>query len=146
MFLVLLMLNLFLTANSYFDNEIDLNCKGKKYGNVTLTAYFPDYNDEDHARGYLDKNGKNLRTLQDYLDNRAQFVTLAMDDQLGLDYGTRVCIPELNQHFGHRIILQVRDSSSDLSGSGYQRADICVRSEIDSYDITVNRKVTLVFV
>lgn len=80
------------------------------------------------------------------MDNRAQFVTLAMDDQLGLDYGTRVCIPELNQHFGHRIILQVRDSSSDLSGSGYQRADICVRSEIDSYDITVNRKVTLVFV
>lgn len=91
------MLNLFLTANSYFDNggalfncqyvvllivnlwflEIDLNCKGKKYGNVTLTAYFPDYNDEDHARGYLDKNGKNLRTLQVGLEKEISFCLLS---------------------------------------------------------------------
>ncbi|KAJ8942799.1 hypothetical protein NQ318_013014 [Aromia moschata] len=49
-------------------------------------------------------------------------------------------------HYGHRIILEVRDSSFDLSGSGYTRADICVRSEIDSYDVHVNRIVTLVFI
>lgn len=68
-----------------------------------------------------------------------------MDDTLKLPYGTKVCIPQLNQHFGHRIILEIRDTSADLSGHGYKRADICVRSEIDSYDVTVNRKVTLVF-
>lgn len=80
------------------------------------------------------------------MDNRSDFVTLAMDESLGIPYGTKICIPELNQHFGHRIKLEVRDSSSDLSGTGYARADICVRSEIDSYDVTINRLVTLVFV
>lgn len=67
-----------------------------------------------------------------------------MDNRIGIPYGTTVCIPELNEHFGHKIKLQVRDSSSDLDGMGYRRADICVRSEMDSYDLTVNRKVTLV--
>lgn len=75
-----------------------------------------------------------------------KFVTLSMDEKLGLVYGTKVCIPELNQHFGHRILLEVRDSSSDLYGSGYKRAEVCVRSEIDSYDVSVNRKVTMYFV
>lgn len=69
-----------------------------------------------------------------------------MDEKLKIKFGTKVCIPELNKHFGHRIILEVRDYSSDLEGSGFKRADICVRSEIDSYDVTVNRQVTLVFV
>lgn len=68
-----------------------------------------------------------------------------MDENLGIPYGSPVCIPELNEHFGHRIRLQVRDSSSDLYRKGYKRADICVRSEMDSYDVTVNRKITLVF-
>ncbi|KAJ3658748.1 hypothetical protein Zmor_010469 [Zophobas morio] len=146
MYLILFVLfNLILSINTLFDNEINLECKGKNIRNVTLTAYYPDYNDDEHDSGYLDIKGKNLRTLQDYLDNRADFVTLAMDENLDIPYGTRTCIPELNLHFGHRIILEVRDSSSDLKGSGYKRADICVRSEIDSYDITVNKRVTLVF-
>lgn len=68
-----------------------------------------------------------------------------MDPDLEIPYKTSVCIPELNRHFGHRIRIQVRDSSSDLQGTGYTRADICVRSEIDSYDIHVNRQVTLIF-
>ncbi|XP_044254948.1 uncharacterized protein LOC123005327 [Tribolium madens] len=140
-FLVLIFL--FGVTNGHFDNEINLECRGTKFENVTLTAYYPDFNNDE---GFLDKKGENLSTLQDYLDNRAEFVTLAMDEGLKLPYGTKVCIPELNQHFGHRIILQVRDTSSDLRGSGYKRADVCVRSEIDSYDVTVNRQVTLVFV
>lgn len=37
---------------------------GKKYYNVTLTAYYPDYDDEDKEKGYLDKDGQNLQTLQ----------------------------------------------------------------------------------
>lgn len=69
-----------------------------------------------------------------------------MDEKLGIPYGTKVCIPELNKHFGHRIRLEVKDSSYDLFEQGYARADICVRTEIDSYDRTVNREVTLVFV
>lgn len=68
-----------------------------------------------------------------------------MDEKLQIPYGTNVCIPQLNQHFGHRIRIQVRDTSSDLTGTGYTRADICVRSETDSYDIILNEVVTLVF-
>lgn len=68
-----------------------------------------------------------------------------MDKNLNIPYGTPVCIPELNQHFGHRIRIQVRDTSSDLTDTGYSRADICVRSESDSYDVNFNRNVKLVF-
>lgn len=68
-----------------------------------------------------------------------------MDKMLNIPYGTSVCIPELNQHFGHRIRIQVRDTSTDLMGTGYSRADICVRSETDSYDINLNKLVKLVF-
>ncbi|KAL1506018.1 hypothetical protein ABEB36_005455 [Hypothenemus hampei] len=133
-------------CKALFDDELDLTCKGKTFRNVTLTAYFPDYTDSDHEFGYQDKRGRKLRTLQDYLDDRAEFVTLSMDDHLGIPYGTQVCIPELNKHFGHKILLEVRDSSYDLLGRGYSRADICVRTEIDSYDLNVNKFVTLVFV
>ncbi|GJQ71266.1 hypothetical protein Trydic_g11005 [Trypoxylus dichotomus] len=107
-----------------FDNEINLECRGRSYKNVTLTAYFPSY-DEDYEEGLLDMNGQPLRTLQDFLDDRNQYVTLAMDKKLRIPYGTPVCIPELNQHFGHRIRIQVRDTSSELTGTGFSRADIC---------------------
>lgn len=41
-----------------------MKCKGKTYKNVTLTAYYPDYANEDQEFGYMDKRGKKLRTLQ----------------------------------------------------------------------------------
>ncbi|KRT78150.1 hypothetical protein AMK59_8101, partial [Oryctes borbonicus] len=129
---------------AFFDNEINLECRGKSYKNVTLTAYFPSY-DEDYEDGLLDMKGVPLRTLQDFLDDRNQYVTLAMDKKLRIPYGSPICIPELNQHFGHRIRIQVRDTSSELTGTGYSRADICVRSETDSYDKNFNKHVTLVF-
>lgn len=68
-----------------------------------------------------------------------------MDDNLKIPYGTKICIPELNEHFGHRILLEVRDTSYELTGSNFSRVEICVRSETDSYDKIVNRLVTLVF-
>lgn len=148
--------------------EINLECFGAVFKNATLTAYYPDFDDEDIKRAYLDENGNKLMTLQvtlqiktiilfrvrafiyicilqDYMDDRNNYVTLAMDDTLQIPYGTPVCIPELNLHFGHRLRIEVRDTSSDLRGLGFKRADICVRSEIDSYDVNVNRRVTLVF-
>lgn len=83
--------------------------------------------------------------FKDFLDDRTEFVTLAMDETLRVPYGTIVCIPELNKHFGRRIKFEVRDSGSHLRGKKYRRADICVRDEADSYDRAVNRLVTLVF-
>ncbi|KAJ8965695.1 hypothetical protein NQ317_009897 [Molorchus minor] len=134
---------------SFYDNEITLKCRGRTYENVSLTAYYPDYNDQDSGLGYQDKKRKratNFTGDYDFVDGRAEFVTLAMDPKLEIPYGSKICIPELNNHYGHRILLEVRDSSIDLYGGGYSRAEICVRSEIDSYDKHVNRIVNLVFV
>ncbi|XP_045479493.1 uncharacterized protein LOC123684320 [Harmonia axyridis] len=131
------------SSSSLFDNELNLKCTGRKFENVSLTAYYPDYDDEDNQKGYQDSKGHKLRTLQDYIDDRTNYVTLAMDETLNIPYGTKACIPELNQHFGHRVIFEVRDTSSDSKGSRYKRAEICVRTEIDSYDISVNRMATL---
>lgn len=43
--------------------EINLDCQGRTYKNVTLTAYFPSY-DEDFDGGLRDMQGQLLKTLQ----------------------------------------------------------------------------------
>lgn len=45
-------------------SEISLQCHGTTYKNVSLTAYFPDYTNQDHEEGYHDEKGEMLRTLQ----------------------------------------------------------------------------------
>lgn len=47
--------------------EKDLECKGKTYENVSLTAYFPDYDGEELEDSIYDKRGKKLKTLQVFL-------------------------------------------------------------------------------
>ncbi|KAB0795473.1 hypothetical protein PPYR_12312 [Photinus pyralis] len=117
-------------------------CTGKSYRNVSLAAYFAANSEADTL---CDIKGKKLRSLQDYLDDRSDFVTLAMDEKLGLPYGTKVCIPEFDTHYRQHVKFEVRDQGTNLKGMGYKRADVFVRSEMDSYDTTVNNKVTLVF-
>lgn len=67
-----------------------------------------------------------------------------MDRSLNLPYGTQLCIPELNQHYRRRINVVVRDTNTGLDGSGTSRVEICVRSESDSYDLAVNRPISLI--
>ncbi|KAL2711958.1 hypothetical protein V1478_018193, partial [Vespula squamosa] len=124
-------------------NRTDFKCSGRSYYNVTLTAYYPDYTSDDEI-DYLDIKGKKLKTLQDYIDGRETYVSASMD-MIGTDlkYGSNLCIPELNEHFGRRIPLQVRDFDSNIKGRKFTRVDICVRTDIDSYDKAVNRLVTL---
>ncbi|XP_014228480.1 uncharacterized protein LOC106653521 isoform X2 [Trichogramma pretiosum] len=142
--LILSLSIVFLLCRASFSDAIrpDLSCVGRPHANVTLTAYYPDFMSEDES-DYLDSRGKKLRTLQEFLDGRASFVTVAMDEVFRLKYGSVVCIPELNEHFGKMIPLQVRDHGPNLIGKGFSRLDICVRSEADSYDTAVNRMVTL---
>ncbi|XP_014205184.1 uncharacterized protein LOC106637068 [Copidosoma floridanum] len=120
----------------------DLSCYGRAHHNATLAAYYPDF-DSEFESDYLDAKGKKLRTLQDFIDGRAEFVTVAMDNVPKLKYGEKVCVPELNEHFGRVINLQIRDYNMDLQGKGYTRLDICVRTEADSYDYAVNRPITM---
>lgn len=114
------------------------------HGPITLTAYHPLF-DSDRKRDYLDAQNRKLYTLQEYLDNRAPYVTVGMDPDLKLPYGKEACIPELNRHFRRAVRLQVRDTHEDLRGGGFRRVDICVRTQEDSYDDIVNLlQVTLV--
>lgn len=73
---------------------------------MTLTAYYPVF-DSDNESDYLDVKMKKLRTLQDFLDGRTEFVTVSMDLDSGIPYGTKLCIPELNAKFLRQIPLQV---------------------------------------
>ncbi|KAJ8682811.1 hypothetical protein QAD02_018603 [Eretmocerus hayati] len=120
----------------------DLACFGRAHHNVTLTAYYPDFS-SDNESDFSDSMGKKLRTLQDFLDGRGEYVTVAMDDMPNLPYGSIICVPELNEHFGRAIPLQVRDYGVNVARMGYSRLDVCVRSEADSYDNAVNRLVTV---
>ncbi|XP_052901016.1 uncharacterized protein LOC128307293 [Anopheles moucheti] len=131
--------------HNYIFDASELDCPGNEtHGPITLTAYHPLF-DSDRKRDYLDAQNRKLYTLQEYLDNRAPYVTVGMDPDLRLPYGKEACIPELNRHFRRAVRLQVRDTHEDLRGGGYRRVDICVRTQEDSYDDVVNLlQVTLV--
>ncbi|XP_034950991.1 uncharacterized protein [Chelonus insularis] len=126
----------FIKASDY------INCTGCPYHNVSLAAYYPDYS-SDNSLDYLDMRGKKLNTLQDFIDGREAYVTAAMDLIPDVPYGTKICSPELNEHFGMHIPIQVRDYNNDLKGNGFSRLDLCVRSESDSYDVAVNKIITI---
>ncbi|XP_048267269.1 uncharacterized protein LOC105666395 isoform X2 [Bombus terrestris] len=124
----------------------ELSCSGRAYYNVTLAAYYPVF-DSDNEFDYLDARTRKLRNLQDYLDDRAEFVTVSMDLDSGIPYGTKLCIPELNEKFLRPIPLQARDKSryDDVGKNSpdFSHVDICVRTEQDTYDNSVNGIVTL---
>ncbi|PBC31637.1 hypothetical protein APICC_05755 [Apis cerana cerana] len=127
-------------------SKTDLECTGRVHYNVTLTAYYPVF-DSDNESDYLDVKMKKLRTLQDFLDGRTEFVTVSMDLDSGIPYGTKLCIPELNAKFLRQIPLQARDRShyNDVKTNSpdFSHIDICVRTEEDTYDNSVNGIVTL---
>ncbi|XP_043258706.1 uncharacterized protein LOC122400961 [Colletes gigas] len=127
-------------------NRSDFNCSGRAYHNVFMTAYYPDYSSDDEF-DYLDARMKKLRNLQDFLDGRTEFVTVSMDLDSGIPYGTKLCIPELNAKFNRQIPLQARDKSQygdvETKSPDFSHVDICVRTEEDTYDNSVNGLVTL---
>ncbi|KAG6800338.1 hypothetical protein HZU73_04334 [Apis mellifera caucasica] len=143
-FTVLLLSSIF--ASEKCLSKTDLECTGRVHYNVTLTAYYPVF-DSDNESDYLDVKMKKLRTLQDFLDGRTEFVTVSMDLDSGIPYGTKLCIPELNAKFLRQIPLQARDRShyNDVKTNSpdFSHVDICVRTEEDTYDNSVNGIVTL---
>ncbi|XP_076180868.1 uncharacterized protein LOC143153477 isoform X2 [Ptiloglossa arizonensis] len=111
-----------------------------------MAAYYPDFS-SDNEFDYLDAKTKKLRNLQDFLDGRGEFVTVSMDLDSGIPYGTKLCIPELNVKFNRNIPLQARDKScyGDVKtrSPNFSHVDICVRTEQDTYDHSVNGLVTI---
>ncbi|XP_070169167.1 uncharacterized protein [Polyergus mexicanus] len=118
---------------------------GHTFHNVSLSAYYPVFGTND-KRNHLDDRGKMLNTLQDYLDGRTRYVTVAGNLRSGIPYGTRICIEKLNERFGKQIFLQIRDQidyENDDIANDFARLEICVRTEEDTYDTYVNDVVTI---
>ena len=102
------------------------------------TSYYPDSSPLEG--GFKDRRGKPLHTLQDYVEGKAPYVSVAMD-QDAFSYGTRLRIPAIEKNFKVPVIeFRVVDTGGafDLAGRGLERMDICTRSLKHSVQAIVN--------
>jgi len=88
--------------------------------------------------GHFDRKGKRLRTLQDFIDGRASYVSVAMDASI-LPYGSKICIPSLNAEYGKAIPFRVVDTGGAFRKKGTSRIDICTRTRKDAHAKGVNK-------
>lgn len=105
------------------------------------TGYYP--HNSRMEGGFLDRRGKPLHTLQDYLAGRAPYVSVAMDKN-AFPYGTKLRIPELEAKYGRQIEFRVVDTGGAFRGRGTSRIDICTANRRASLDPTINGPLTLV--
>lgn len=128
------------TAN--FSNTGPTNYTGTQ-ARARGTGYYP--HNSRMEGGYLDMKGKKLHTLQDFLEGRAPYVSVAMDNKAGIKYGQPLRIAELEQKYGRQIPFRVVDTGGAFKGKGTSRIDICTRDRRASLDPTVNGPLTLQF-
>lgn len=115
-------------------------CAGKVF-RTRATGYYPAA--DRMEGGHVDRRGKKLRTLQDFVDGRATYVSVAMDSR-ALPYGRAICIPALNESYGKAIDFRVVDTGGAFKNKGTTRLDICTRSRSDAFKKNVNRKLEIV--
>jgi len=103
---------------------------GKKYRTVT-TLYTTE--NTPIEGGPKDRCGRNLNTLDDYMNWKANEVSVAMD-RLALPYGTLIRIPEIEKRLkvSEPIPFKVVDTGSAFIGKGFARMDICVGHNQDT--------------
>lgn len=99
------------------------------------TGYYPANNSMEG--GFLDCKGAKLRTLQQFLAGRAEYVSVAMDSK-AFAYGQRLRIKELEQKYGKAIVFRVVDTGGAFRGRGRARIDVCVANRSASLDSTIN--------
>ena len=107
------------------------------------TGYYPD--DSPMEGGFVDRQGARLRTLQDYLAGRAEYVSVAMDTS-AFRYGQKLRIKEFEARYGRNIEFRVVDTGGAFQGRGRSRIDICVKNASASVDATVNSMLTIAVV
>ncbi len=107
------------------------------------TGYYPANNAMEG--GFNDRRGNRLYTLQDYLAGRAPYVSVAMDKNMKIPYGTKLRIKELEQKYGRPIEFRVVDTGGAFTGRGTGRIDICTANAAASRDATINGPLTLDF-
>lgn len=113
---------------------------GQRYA-ARGTGYYPDSSAMEG--GYVDRKGKPLCTLQDFLAGRAPYVSVAMDST-AFPYGTKLRIPELEAKYGRAIEFRVVDTGGAFRGKGTSRIDICTENRRASVDATINGPLTLI--
>jgi len=118
---------------------------GRVVGHARGTGYYPANNQMEG--GFVDKQDTPLRTLQDFLDGRANYVSIALDKNLyrsgAISYGDRFRIPELEAKYGRPIEFRAVDTGGRFTNRGFGRVDICTRSRAHSEDPTINGSLTL---
>lgn len=143
---------------------------GQTLGVAKGTGYYP--HNSKLEGGYNDMRGKPLRTLQDFLAGKAEYVSIALDEDLyahiiearrakylktkdpalkkyltlepKIKYGDTFRIPELEQKYGRQIVFKAVDTGGAFKNKGFSRVDIATGGYRHSLDKTVNGKLTLV--
>lgn len=117
------------------------------------TAYYPFDQDADlEMEGpEHDKFGHQLFALEDYMEDDAPYVSVAMDKRLNIMNGTPLRIPELerkvNQHYGAKkpIYFRVVDTGGHFTGKGTKAIDICTKLGSSPMTKLVNQKRLLLY-
>lgn len=104
------------------------------------TAYYPD--DSPMEGGYVDRRNYKLCSLQDYLEYKVPFVSCAMDLNV-FPYGTELFIKELAEKYKQHILFRLVDTGGAFMGKGLTKIDICVRDKQASFDLTINKMLTV---
>jgi 3D (Asp-Asp-Asp) domain-containing protein len=105
------------------------------------TAYYPANNAMEG--GKVDKAGKPLHTLEQYLAGQAPYVSIAMGSDAGFKYGQKLQIEELNKKYNRQIECRIVDTGGAFEGKGTSRVDICMANEASANDFG-RRDVTLI--
>lgn len=120
--------------------------EGATKGVAKGTGYYPA--NSKMEGGFKDKVGKPLRTLQDFLDGKSSYVSIALDKKLynsgQIKYGDSFRIPELEAKYGRKIVFKAVDTGGAFTDKGFSRVDICTRSKEHSLEPTINKKLTLI--
>lgn len=144
--------------------------KGTVVGNPKGTGYYP--HNSKMEGGYNDMLGRPLKTLQDFLDGKSKYVSVALDKNMydhiikdgreryaktgkakykkyltmepKIKYGDTFRIPELEKKYGRQIVFKAVDTGGAFEDKGFSRIDIATRSADHSTEKTLNGKLTLV--
>lgn len=97
---------------------------------ASVTCYYPTdetfpTKEQELEGGSLDMMGNALKSLEDFVQGRAPYVSCAMDRLLGIPYGTRLIIATLDVEYQKEIVLRVVDCGGAFRGKGLGRLDIC---------------------
>lgn len=115
------------------------------------TGYYP--SNSKMEGGFNDRKGNKLATLQDYLEGKSKYVSVAMDKNQKIPYGKGVHIKELDAKYADQlkamgkehIDFRVTDTGGAFTNKGTSRIDIATRDRQHSLDKTINGPLTLDF-